>query len=104
MLDTGKYILEGKRPVKCYDLTEWCKFVENNNRIVKQTHLGKVLISTVFLGLDHRFTGEGPPILFETMIFGGTHNDYQVRYTTWKAAEAGHKRAVDLVRSEKVLK
>jgi hypothetical protein len=55
----------------------------------------KVYVSTVFLGLDHSF-GEGPPQLFETMIFGGEHDEYQERYSTWDEAEAGHKKACKL--------
>ena len=54
-----------------------------------------IRISTVFLGIDHSFGGV--PILFETMIFGGVHDDYQERYCTWIEALAGHKRAVELV-------
>jgi len=27
-------------------------------------------------GLDHNFLREGPPILFETMIFGGRHDEF----------------------------
>lgn len=34
---------------------------------------------------------------FETMIFGGEHDQYQERYSTWDEAEAGHKRAIELV-------
>jgi len=44
----------------------------------------------VFLGLNHSF-GEGPPLLFETMVFGGALDQEQARYTTWEQAEAGHK-------------
>ena len=47
------------------------------------------MVSTVFLGLDHAFDG-GTPLLFETMIFGGEHDEYQERYATWDEAEAGH--------------
>ncbi len=36
----------------------------------------------------------GPPVLFETMIFGGPEHGYQERYTSWTEAEEGHKRAV----------
>lgn len=28
-------------------------------------------VSTVFLGLDHSWTPGGPPLVFETMVFGG---------------------------------
>lgn len=55
-----------------------------------------VRVSTVFLALDHGY-GDEPPLLFETMIFGGEHDDYQERYSTWEEAEAGHKRAVKMV-------
>ena len=64
-------------------------------------------VSTVFLGLDHRFWGEGQPILFETMIFGGPFNDnqtmycdYQERYCTWGQAETGHEAALKMVLSD----
>jgi hypothetical protein len=50
-------------------------------------------VSTVFLGLDHQW-GDGPPLVFETMIFGGEHDQYQERYSTWDEAEAGHKQGV----------
>lgn len=62
--------------------------------------IGNVRISTVFLGLDHSF-GEGPPLIFETMIFGGAYDQFQDRYTTWKQAEAGHKRVVAALRAGK---
>jgi len=52
-------------------------------------------VSTVFLGLDHGW-GDGPPILFETMIFGGPHDQRQWRYSTIEEAREGHKAAVRL--------
>ncbi len=70
----------------------------------------KVWISTVFLGVDYNFMGKGRPILFETMAWdttikekyklGNTEHEsigediYQVRYRTYKEAEAGHKAAI----------
>ena len=92
----GKYILEGKKPKLIKDVLEWARWFENADRSVAKTDLpDDVRVSTVFLGLDHSFGG-GTPILFETMIFGGEHNDYQKRYATWEEAEAGHLRAVEL--------
>ena len=55
-----------------------------------------VLVSTVFLGLDHAF-GSGPPLLWETMILGGVHDGYQRRYSTRDAAIAGHRVACALM-------
>jgi hypothetical protein len=54
-----------------------------------------VEVSTVFLGLDHAW-GKGPPMLFETMIFGGEHDQYQERCSTWEQAEEMHRRACAL--------
>lgn len=56
----------------------------------------KVRVSTVFLGLNHAW-GNEEPVLFETMIFGGEHDQYQERYHTWAEAEEGHKKALEIV-------
>lgn len=92
-----KYILEEQIPKPIDNLLEWAQWFEKADRHVAKTNLpNNVRVSTVFLGLDHSF-GEGTPILFETMIFGGKHDQYQERYGTWEEAEAGHSRAVELV-------
>ena len=85
-----KYTLDGKKPIECEDLLTWAKWFETANRHVAQDERDGVRVSTVFLGLDHRFGVDGPPILFETMIFGGPHDQDQDRYSTWEEAEAGH--------------
>lgn len=59
---------------------------------------GDVEVSTVFLGIDHAWGG-GEPILFESMVFGGPHSDWQDRYHTWAEAEAGHRRIVENLRA-----
>lgn len=56
-----------------------------------------ILISTVFLGLDHSFSTEGPPILFETMVFNGPLHGDMDRYETWDAAITGHEATVKRV-------
>ncbi len=92
-----KYILEGKEPKVVEDVLEWGKWLETAERHVAETKLPNgVRVSTVFLRLDHGFSG-GKPILFETMIFGGEHDQYQERYATWDEAESGHKKALALV-------
>lgn len=88
---TKKYILDGKIPKEVDDTIAWAKGFEIENRRVAETFPAEgIRVSTVFLGIDHNFHGQGAPILFETMIFGGPHNDYQERYSTWEEAEAGH--------------
>ena len=66
-------------------------------RTLDRTEIGPVLISTVFLGINHAFNDDGPPILFETMIFGGALDQYQQRYCTYEEAIQGHRLAVLLV-------
>lgn len=70
---------------------------------VAQTDLGMCRVSTVFLGLDHRPIGEGPPILFETMVFSeteGLREQGRRRYCTWAEAEVGHMEVVEAIREE----
>lgn len=98
------YILEGDEPVPVDDIVEWGKWFEQNRkaRIVAKTSLGDgaVEVSTVFLGIDHGF-GRGQPILYETMIFGGSHDEEQWRYPTKAEAEAHHKEVVALLKIER---
>ena len=96
---TDKYILEGQKPRLVEDVVEWRMWFGTADRRVAKTKVGKVEVSTAFLGLNHAFGG-GKPILFETMIFGGKYNDYQERYSTWEEAEVGHKKAVAKVKSK----
>lgn len=99
------YILDHlNNPIKA-DLMKWAEWVRvtpMERRRVAHDELadGKVRVSTVFLGLDHQFFG-GPPHIFETMIFGGPHDQYQERYSTWAEAEAGHARALAIARGER---
>lgn len=59
-----------------------------------------VAVSTVFLGINHNWEA-GPPILFETMVFGGALDDTIWRYSTRKEALAGHDAVVALVEQAK---
>jgi hypothetical protein len=62
----------------------------SNDRHVDLTDLGPLgRVSTVFLGLNHNY-GDGPPILFETMVFGGPMDEYMDRYYTEDEAAQGH--------------
>lgn len=96
----GKYILdENGEPVLCLDLMTWAKWMEEGNpgRMVARTLFPekKAMISTVFLGIDHAFSG-GAPILFESMLFvENLSGEDMRRYRTRAEAEAGHKEMVD---------
>ena len=91
-------------PLEREDILLWGRWMENHpaQRIVSQdTVVNKngedVQVSTVFLGINHNYFGEDPPILWETMIFGGPHDQRQWRYSSRKAAMDGHVRAMALV-------
>jgi hypothetical protein len=89
------YILEGKTPVVVHDTLDWGKWFQTANRVVARNENDGVVVSTVFLGLDHRFGGKGPPLIFETMIFGGPRDQETYRYSTWEEAEAGHRKLLE---------
>lgn len=74
------YKLDGKIPIRCNNI-EWSNLFERSNRIVAKTKKNDIVVSTVFLGIDHQYNN-GPPILFETLIFGGEYNEDQWRYST----------------------
>lgn len=94
----GHYnILEGHE-VKQVDLMTWARWFEGKDRHVANETIGDSQISTVFLGLNHSF-GDGPPLLFETLVFGGKLDQEMDRYSTWDEAEAGHKAMVERVKS-----
>lgn len=96
---SGHYIEVNGVPELCGDLMRWAREFDRANRAVAFTKVGESEVSTVFLGLDHRF-GDGPPLLYETMIFGGAHDDYQTRYSTRPEAQAGHAAVCAWLRGE----
>jgi len=95
------YVLDAdNRPVAVDDFEQWAEFIETGNRTVGMTQItSEIMVSTVFLGLDHRFRGGGPPLLFETMVFGGPLDQAQQRYASYDDAEIGHKAMVRTVRA-----
>jgi len=64
----------------------------------KETVLGSdVRVSTVWLGLDHSFL-PGQHLYWETMVFGGDHDQDQWRYGSREEALDDHERIVSAVR------
>lgn len=76
----GLYTLnERGEPVLCKDIEEWAHWFEKADRVVAYDIFNEeVIISTVFLGSNHRF-GPGTPVLWETMVFNGKHDTEQMR-------------------------
>ena len=98
-----KYVLdEAGRPVAEPDLLRWARWFEKSHRQRVLAHTkadSDVSVSTVFLGINHRFSGCGSPVLWETMIFGGPHDGDMWRYDSREAALAGHAAAVELAKA-----
>jgi hypothetical protein len=85
----GLYVLHGREPIAAINSLAWAQWFETADRVVASTTIGAARVSTVFLGIDHRF-GKGPPLLFETMVFGGAMDGEANRSSTWAEAEEHH--------------
>ena len=95
------------------DITEFAQFFEQTEkRIVARTQISGLLVSTVFLGINHGFLPGQQPLWFETMVFADEdramppevealltkwRETQQERYSTWREAEEGHKRMVQII-------
>jgi hypothetical protein len=97
LLSRGLYILRDHTPVAEPDVIKWGMWFEKSPRTVAFDTFEHVEVSTVFLGLDHHGIKPGPPIVFETMVFGGELDRECEQYATWDEAEAGHKAMLDRV-------
>lgn len=78
----------------------WARWHEDvENRRVAYTELEKGWVSTVFLGIDHRFGGHGPPLLFETASFpqANFEDTEMIRTSTWEDALRTHKKVVNRI-------
>ena len=93
-----KYILDANGdPTPCADVHAWGRWFETSaaERVVAQDRDegdpdNRVLVSTIFLALDHQF-GDGPPVLWETLVFGGPLDGEMNRYTSKQDALRGHQ-------------
>lgn len=103
VVEVGGVIREEPDVKKCAEwlYTAYLRDFMDGGKIVKKETIGNYLVSTVFLTLDHQF-GEGPPLLFETMVFpnGSWDEEYMERYSTYQEALEGHKVAVEYVYKE----
>jgi len=79
-------------------LKEWATTFEADDNHVGDDTVKGVRVSTVYLGLDHSFGMGGPPLIFETMVFGGPHDQHTARYATEEQARDGHARVLAAIR------
>lgn len=140
MLDSGyqsHFILDEQgNAVHEPDILKWAMWFNtaNKQRIIAWNFYGgwatetdfDIHVSTVFLGSNHAFIENGPPVLWETMVFadedilarlmeisetddrsiilkflemlgGDRHVDIQKRYTSKAAAQEGHKTMCEFI-------
>jgi hypothetical protein len=79
-------------------LEGWAFLFEQDRSVAVDKISAGEYVSTVWLGLDHSLSyitdNPLPPLIFETMIFGGPYNEYMFRYSTEEEAKEGHERIV----------
>ena len=95
------YYLDGQEVKPTLDAKKWSQEFERAHCIVAQTDVGSYWVSTVFIGIDHNFFGDGPPLVFETMIFRNEPNGERhsvdgwiERASTWDEAALMHVHGV----------
>jgi len=93
------YILLDNGETKPVSSMEWAEWFETAERCIAFDKLQDCEVSTVFRGLDHRFAA-GPPLIFETMVFGGPLDQEMDRYSTKVEALAGHEAMVKRAKKE----
>ena len=84
---------------------QWGRLRDGTGPHIGSTMVGHWWVSTVWLGLNHRVFGLGPPIIFETMVFYRGKDkverpwldEYMQRYATKEEALAGHEAVVSMV-------
>jgi hypothetical protein len=76
---------------------EWVNLFSEDRKI-GDDRIGEHHISTVYLGLNHQF-GDGPPLIFETMIMDGPFSDQMWRWSTEQQARNGHKAILEALRA-----
>jgi hypothetical protein len=83
-------------PVPC-NRAEWERCLADREKcIVRQNDLENgVSVSTVFIGINKR-VASGAPLLWETIISGGPHNNYETHYSSRGDALKGHASALAL--------
>lgn len=91
------YALNEDRTLRPCTIAEWAQNFESEKggTPVKVDNVGRVRISTVFFGVDTAMAG--PPAVFETMIFGGAHDRWQTKSSSWAEAEQTHAAALAMV-------
>lgn len=77
--------------------SDW--YEQDNRRELRKDVVDGVVVSTVFLGIDFCYGMSGNPVLWESMVLGGSLNLTCKRYDSAQAALEGHNALVLLVKT-----
>lgn len=80
---------------------KWATLFEDMDyRRIDHYQEGGYEVSTIWLGLDHSWDPEAPPIIFETLVITGIdEEELMYRYSTELEARAGHAEIVSMLES-----
>lgn len=97
------YILVDGVVTPCLNALAWARWVEDHDHQVARTQVGPLEISTVFLGINHDFFGEGPPLVFETMVFGNDPSDEEPDPLTIEIFDAARRKGISITTRDSVV-
>lgn len=96
-IDGHFYRLVDRVPVPC-TLAEFAESMKDDaNRIVAQTMVKEMQVSSIFTGINTNW-GKGAPVLFETAVFG-LPDDLRPQWSlsSWDETMETHKLLVDML-------
>lgn len=95
-MKTLNYIFnEHGMPVAEPEPRKWAAWMARADTSVAQSEIGTAVVCTTFLGLDHNLSATGPPILWETIVFGGPLSEQSDRCAgSREQAEAMHSEMI----------
>lgn len=96
------YYLNEDHTYRPCGLNEWAEQFETIRQVADDI-INNFRVSTVWVGINVNF-GEGPPLLFETMIFKPNGEEiycekHNTKYSTWDQAIEGHQEAINWVKN-----
>lgn len=89
-------------PIECETYEEWIEWEKTNQNLLRvgATFFPGGVVITSFMGRNlamGEFKETGPPVVFETMVFGGPWSGLQKRSCTLESAKQAHQEVVDLL-------
>jgi hypothetical protein len=97
---TGMFVLDPNgKPVPTLDASAWASMMDDvESRRVALDRVGRVAVSTIFLGLDMGIGGE--PMFYETRVMGaGDLGDQVQRYRNREDATTGHYKVLAMLKA-----